>query len=47
MRLPHNAHVAIVDGENFIVMRNTGQPSNPSSKMRPNPTSTPPITAPA
>ncbi len=29
MRLPHNAHVAIVDGENFIVMRNTGQPFEP------------------
>lgn len=29
MRLPSNAHVAIVDGENFIVMRNTGQPLEP------------------
>ena len=29
MRLPTNAHVAIVDGENFIVMRNSGQPLEP------------------
>ena len=29
MRLPSNAHVAIVDGENFTVMRNTGQPLEP------------------
>ena len=29
MRLPTNAHVAIVDGENFTVMRNTGQPLEP------------------
>ena len=29
MRLPKNAHVAIVDGENFTVMRNTGQPLEP------------------
>ena len=29
MRLPNNAHVAIVDGENFTVMRNTGQPLEP------------------
>ncbi len=25
MKLPHKAHVAIVDGENFTVMRNAGQ----------------------
>ena len=25
MKLPHKAHVAIVDGENFTVMRNEGQ----------------------
>ncbi len=25
MKLPHNAHVAIVDGEHFIVMRNEGK----------------------
>ena len=29
MRLPSNAHVAIVDGENFTVMRNTGKPLEP------------------
>ena len=29
MRLPSNAHVAIVDGENFTVLRNTGQPLEP------------------
>ncbi len=29
MRLPNNAHVAIVDGENFIVMRNSGTPLEP------------------
>lgn len=25
MKLPHNAHVALVDGENFTLFRNTGQ----------------------
>lgn len=30
MKLPHNAYVAIVDGENFILMQNTGQPFEPS-----------------
>lgn len=29
MRLPNNAHVAIVDGENFIVMRNGGTALEP------------------
>ena len=29
MRLPKNAHVAIVDGENFTVMRNGGAPLEP------------------
>ncbi|KWV93936.1 host attachment protein [Erythrobacter sp. AP23] len=29
MRLPSNAHVAIVDGENFTVMRNSGKPLEP------------------
>ena len=29
MKLPHKAHVAIVDGENFTVMQNTGQPFEP------------------
>ena len=30
MKLPTNAHVAIVDGENFIVMRNSGKLFEPS-----------------
>ena len=25
MKIPHMAHVALVDGERFVVMRNTGQ----------------------
>ena len=29
MKLPHKAHVAIVDGENFTVMQTTGQPFEP------------------
>ena len=29
MKLPHKAHVAIVDGENFTVMQNNGQPLDP------------------
>ena len=29
MRLPNNAHVAIVDGENFIVMLNSGTALEP------------------
>ena len=29
MKLPHKAHVAIVDGENFLVMQNKGQPLEP------------------
>ncbi|MDG6079113.1 attachment protein [Erythrobacter litoralis] len=29
MNLPHKAHVAIVDGEKFIVMRNSGQSLDP------------------
>ncbi|MEZ5681339.1 MAG: host attachment protein [Erythrobacter sp.] len=29
MRLPSSAHVAIVDGKNFTVMRNSGQPLEP------------------
>lgn len=37
MKLPHKAHVAIVDGENFTVMRNAGQPFEPKleSAQRP------------
>ncbi len=29
MKLPHNAHVALVDGENFTLFRNTGQMFEP------------------
>ena len=29
MKLPHKAHVAIVDGKHFTVMQNTGQPFEP------------------
>ncbi len=29
MKLPHNAHVALVDGETFTVMRNLGKPFEP------------------
>lgn len=29
MKLPHKAHVAIVDGENLTLMRNAGQPFEP------------------
>ena len=30
MKLPHKAHVALVDGETFVIMRNKGQPFEPS-----------------
>ena len=33
MKLPHNAHVAIVDGERFLLMKNTGQPFEPKLEM--------------
>lgn len=29
MKIPHNAHVAIANGERFLLMRNTGQPFEP------------------
>ena len=29
MKCPHNAHVAVVDGHRFLVMRNDGQPFEP------------------
>ena len=29
MKVPHKAHVAIVDGESFTVMRNSGKPFEP------------------
>lgn len=33
MRCPHNAHVAIADGERFLIMKNTGQPLDPKLEM--------------
>jgi protein required for attachment to host cells len=30
MRLPHKAHLAIVDGERFVVMLNDGSPDDPA-----------------
>ncbi|WP_066557768.1 host attachment protein [Croceicoccus bisphenolivorans] len=32
MRLPHKAHLAIVDGESFVLMRNEGSPDEPNLK---------------
>ena len=29
MKIPHNAHVALANGERFLVMRNVGQPLEP------------------
>lgn len=29
MKIPHNAYVAIANGEKFLLMRNTGQPLDP------------------
>ena len=29
MKIPHNAHVALANGERFVVMRNVGQPLEP------------------
>ena len=33
MKLPHNAHVAVVDGNRFMLLQTTGQPFEPSLKM--------------
>ena len=33
MKLPHNAHVAVVDGNRFMLLQNPGQPFEPSLKM--------------
>lgn len=30
MKCPHKAHVALVDGERFVMLRNDGQPFEPS-----------------
>lgn len=32
MKIPHKAHVAIVDGESFLLMQNEGQPFEPRLK---------------
>lgn len=37
MKLPHKAHVAIVDGERFLVMRNHGQPFEPKLQQEAKP----------
>jgi protein required for attachment to host cells len=29
MKVPHKAHVALIDGERFVLMRNMGQPFEP------------------
>ena len=33
MKLPHKAHVAVVDGNRFMLLQNTGGPFEPSLKM--------------
>lgn len=33
MKLPHKSHVAIVDGENFMLMQNMGQPFDPALEV--------------
>jgi protein required for attachment to host cells len=33
MKVPHNAHVAIADGERFMLMRNTGQIFEPKLEV--------------
>lgn len=33
MKLPHKAHVALVDGTSFVIMRNKGQPFEPQLEM--------------
>lgn len=32
MKIPHKAHVAVVDGENFLLMQNEGQAFEPKLK---------------
>jgi protein required for attachment to host cells len=29
MKIPHKAHVALIDGQRFVLMRNAGQPFEP------------------
>ena len=33
MKVPHNAHVALVDGEHFVLMRNTGPIFEPKLEL--------------
>lgn len=33
MKIPHKAHVALVDGNRFLVLRNNGQPFEPSLEL--------------
>ncbi|GAB5348995.1 baeRF12 domain-containing protein [Alteriqipengyuania sp. 357] len=33
MKLPHNAHVAVVDGNRFMLLKNTGAPFEPTLEM--------------
>jgi len=33
MKLPHNAHVAVVDGNRFMLLTNTGKPFEPALEM--------------
>src|SRR6478736_8758277 len=33
MKVPHNAHIALVDGEHFILMRNTGPIFEPKLEL--------------
>ncbi len=33
MKLPHKSHVAIVDGENFMLMQNMGEPFKPALEV--------------
>lgn len=33
MKLPHMAHVAVVDGTRFMLLRNTGQPFDPALEL--------------
>lgn len=37
MKLPQNAHVAVVDGENFVLFRNEGQLFEPKLRMEDSP----------
>ncbi len=37
MKLPVNAHVAVVDGETFLLFRNEGQPSEPKLRAEDSP----------